>query len=110
MSQRLLVANPLTGLKTYFSYDAADDTFTVESRQDAELPLAMARAQRVDTDRHTRYRDGLHKVATIPLTVLMELSKKGIVSAGGAVLDKAAFARWLNDPDNRAFRTREGRV
>ena len=47
-----------------------------------------------------RTMDGLgRKVASIPLVVWNDLQKKGITR------DKAAFKRWLNDPDNKFFRT-----
>lgn len=48
-------------------------------------------------------------VARLPLTVIDDLNKKGIMR-GFAVLDEKAFKAFLNDPDNRFFRTRPGRV
>jgi hypothetical protein len=43
------------------------------------------------------------------MTVFDELNKKGIVR-GFHVIDHKAFRRFLNDPDNKVFRTREGTV
>ena len=50
-----------------------------------------------------------NKVASIPLAVFSDLEKLGI-TRGFAVIDKKRFHAWLNDPDNRAFRTRAGRI
>jgi hypothetical protein len=50
-----------------------------------------------------------NKVASIPLTVIDDLNKQGIMR-GYAVLDEKRFALFLNDPMNRAWRTRTGVV
>ena len=50
-----------------------------------------------------------NKVASIPFTVIDDLNKQGIMR-GFAVLDQKRFSSWLNDPDNRVFRTRPGVV
>lgn len=42
--------------------------------------------------------------AKIPLTIYVDLQKKGITK------DPEQFRRWLNDRDNRVFRTSEGKV
>jgi hypothetical protein len=51
----------------------------------------------------------LTKVARLPLTVVDDLNKKGIMR-GFAVVNEKEFKVFLNDPDNRFFRTRPGRV
>lgn len=51
----------------------------------------------------------LTHVARLPLTVIDDLNKKGIMR-GFAVVDETAFKAFLNNPDNRFFRTRPGRV
>jgi len=43
-------------------------------------------------------------VASIPLNLYYDLKRQGIVD------DPARFKKWLNDSDNRFFRTRGGRV
>jgi hypothetical protein len=42
------------------------------------------------------------KVASIPLSVYYELKRQGIAD------DPKALRKWLNQSENRAFRTREG--
>lgn len=48
-----------------------------------------------------------NKVASIPLTVIDDLNKLGIMR-GFHVLDEKRFRAWLNERDNQAFRTRPG--
>jgi len=50
-----------------------------------------------------------NKIASIPLTVIDDLNKAGIMR-GFAVVDQKKFRAWLNNPDNRFFRTKQGRV
>jgi hypothetical protein len=50
-----------------------------------------------------------NKIASIPLTVIDDLNKAGIMR-GFHVLDQKKFRAWLNNPDNRFFRTRQGKV
>lgn len=50
-----------------------------------------------------------NKIASIPLTVIDTLNQQGIMR-GFHVVDQTAFRKWLNNPDNRFFRTRQGRV
>lgn len=48
-----------------------------------------------------------NKVASIPLTVIDDLNKQGIMR-GFHILDEKRFRHWLNQRDNQAFRTRPG--
>jgi len=50
-----------------------------------------------------------NKIASIPLTVIDKLNQQGIMR-GFHVLDMPKFKHWLNDPDNRFFRTKPGKV
>ena len=50
-----------------------------------------------------------NKVASIPLVVLADLEKQGIMR-GFHVVDMNRFKAWLNNPDNQVFRTRQGRI
>jgi hypothetical protein len=50
-----------------------------------------------------------NKVASIPLTVIDDLNNQGIMR-GFHVLDEKRFRAWLNNPDNRFFRTRPGNI
>ena len=52
----------------------------------------------------TNKKAGWRWIARIPLSKYMELKEK---ERNG---DEKAFKRWLNDPDNRAFRVAGGKV
>ena len=50
-----------------------------------------------------------NKIASIPLTVIDNLNEQGIMR-GFHVIDQKKFKQWLNEPDNRFFRTRQGKI
>ena len=50
-----------------------------------------------------------NKIASIPLAVIDDLNRQGIMR-GFHVMDQKRFKAWLNHPDNRFFRTRQGTV
>jgi hypothetical protein len=104
MSRRLFDTNQESGITRFFHWDDDKDDFLIETVQDCEPITEAAKAQFNEVTPTTRWGDGLHKVATIPLSIYMDLVKKGIA------YDDAAMKKWLNDPDNRAFRTRPGVV
>lgn len=105
---KLFDVNPLFGIVRLWHYDDETDKATIETRQgmtDTYTNLVdQNNALRAQTSAKTPYRDGLHHVARIPLVILEDLQRKGITK------DKKRMKAWLNDPDNRFFRTREGKV
>ena len=106
---RVLSRDPEKGLTEYFHYDPEHDRVTIETVQDVTGFVEQNKALLAQSSRHDSYGD-VERIASIPDVVLMELSKQGILSPGGAILDRKRLKRWLNDPDNRLFRTREGKV
>lgn len=50
-----------------------------------------------------------NKIASIPNIVIDQLNKDGIMQ-GFQVVDQRRFFKWLNDPDNRYFRTKQGKL
>lgn len=50
-----------------------------------------------------------NKIASLPLAIINDLNAKGIMR-GFNIIDEKALKAWLNDPDNRVFRTRGGEV
>jgi hypothetical protein len=53
--------------------------------------------------------DPKNHIACIPPEIIGDLNKKNIMK-GYQVIDMPALKRWLNDPENRVFRTRGGIV
>ncbi len=60
-------------------------------------------------DERAKWSDDLYgnKIGSVPFTVIDDLNKAGILR-GFHVIDHTRFALWLNNPDNRAWRTRPG--
>jgi len=56
-----------------------------------------------------RYDSVATHIARLPLTLVDDLNRKGIMQ-GFKVVDQTAFKAFLNHPDNRFFRTHPGRV
>jgi len=83
----------------------------IQTRQDVSAIIEQNKKEYNSYDERARWSDNLfgNKVASIPLTVIDDLNKQGIMR-GYAVLDEKRFALFLNDPMNRAWRTRTGVV
>ena len=101
MSKRIFDTDPLTGITRYW-HVKDNGEFVIETEQKINVDEANTRARNA-TDKRAKWGD-MSRVASIPLSVFYELKRKGITD------DPQAMKRWLNDPDNRAFRTREGTV
>lgn len=88
-----------------------DGGIIIETRQDISDILEQNKKEYNSYDERARWSDELlgNKVASIPMTVIDDLNAKGIMR-GFAVLDEKRFKAWLNERDNRVFRTRTGVV
>jgi hypothetical protein len=88
-----------------------DGGIIIETRQDISAILEQNKKEYNSYDERARWSDHVfgNKVASIPMTVIDELNKQGIMR-GFAVLDEKRFKAWLNERDNRVFRTRTGVV
>jgi hypothetical protein len=88
-----------------------DGGIIIQTRQDVSGIVEQNKKEFNSFDERARWSDELfgNKVASIPMTVIDDLNKAGIMR-GFAVLDDKRFALWLNDPMNRAWRTRTGVV
>lgn len=88
-----------------------DGGIVIETKQDISDILEQNKKEYNSYDERAKWSDHLfgNKVASIPLTVIDELNKQGIMR-GFAVLDEKRFRAWLNERDNRVFRTRTGVV
>lgn len=107
MTKWLFDRDPLTGETQWYVPDEETNTFTIHTEQDV---TDIVEANRTHFNQFNSVRDGYGenigastKVATIPVNLYYELRKR-------FGYDKAAWKRWLNDPDNAAFRTRPGTV
>ena len=101
-NKKILSHDSMTGITKYWN-DNGDGTYTIETDQDMTGIIESNKKQHNATDKHTKHGEW-SKVASIPMTVYYDLKQKGIVD------DPKAFKKWLNDPDNKFFRTRVGKV
>jgi hypothetical protein len=104
----LLQIDPLTGAELVFHYDHAEDNFIIEEKVDVQPHIDYTK----ELFKYARsdWKGDWHHVASIPAIFVKELTKKGVLGPGGRILDKAALKKWVNDPDNRAFRVKPGQV
>lgn len=100
-------------IKTVFHPENDDKgTFVYGEEQDAEDIVEANKYLYNQFDQRAPFvqrqpdgkKESFHRVASIPLVVFMELQRKGITD------DPAALKKWLDDPDNKYFRTRPGRL
>jgi hypothetical protein len=107
MTERLLDFDPLTGIRQFIDTDEMTGISTIRTQQDVTGIIESNKVhQRQFSNGRDTWGDGYDhrtKVASIPLHIWTELKKR----IGN---DPVAFKRWLNDPDNFAFRTRPGVV
>lgn len=103
MDKKLLHSGLVDSL---FHYDASDGTTWIERVQDVEPILKETKALFNNAPEFGRYKRDMVKVASIPVVIYEEYLKRGI----DLLKDDAALRRFLNDPDNRAFRTTPGKV
>jgi hypothetical protein len=99
--KRVLSQNPEFKKTTYFHADP--ENIRIETVQDVTDIVEANKVTFNSTDERARWGEW-QRVAHIPLVVLEDLKKKKIAE------DPKAMKAWLNDPNNRAFRTRPGRV
>jgi hypothetical protein len=102
MEKRLFDYDPLTGITRWFHFDEAEDAFYIETEQETQGLVDQNR--REANEASSGWSGDWHKVASIPLTIYMDLVKKGIV------YDQNELKKWLNDPNNAYFRTKHGSV
>jgi hypothetical protein len=106
---RIFDVDPVTRTTEVFHHDPSTGEILIETRQDVTDIVAEAKSLHAMTDERAGWKGDWHRVASIPNSVMVELQNKGIFR-GFHCLDPKAFKRWLNDSDNKFFRTRPGRV
>tara|TARA_B110000908_G_scaffold115437_1_gene135349 strand:+ start:528 stop:824 length:297 start_codon:yes stop_codon:yes gene_type:complete len=92
-----------------FKEHNTDDGKIIETNQD--VTDIIEKNKQEYNNNSTKWGDELfdNKIASIPMTVVDKLNQEQIMR-GFHVLDQKKFFAWLNDPDNRFFRTKKGRI
>jgi hypothetical protein len=104
MHSKVFDIDPVTGVKKMWHYNGDTDEAVIETIVNATGVVEDNKSQYNQIDEKANWKGDMHKVASIPMAVFYDLKAKGIVD------DQARLKAWLNDPDNRFFRTRPGRV
>ena len=103
----VLNRNAETGITDYFHVLEDGKEWAIESRQDVTGIVEVNQAmQNADTG---RWGDG-RCVASIPLTVLEELKRMGMIDNMFNVKSNTDFTKWLNASANKRYRWKLGRV
>jgi len=98
--KKLLDYDPQTGISHTFHYDETTDEARITSEQPVQSIVEVNKAQFNDSDKRFGNKQTFHKVASIPLSIYAELTRSGKIN------DQAYMKRWLNDPENRVFKTK----
>jgi hypothetical protein len=98
-------ADPVRNLRTVVARDIETGLPVIKIRQDtADIIEANKQASAAfDPYLARRSRAGINRVASLPAVVVMQLREAKIWD------DEAALMKWLDQPENRHFRTDGGR-
>jgi hypothetical protein len=99
--KKVMDHDPVTGISHVFYYDDETDEARIVAEQ--EVDEIIDENKSLYNDAPTQWGD-YARVAQLPLTVYHDLKRKGIID------NPAEMRKWLNDPDNRFFRTRPGTI
>lgn len=87
-------------------YDEMEDRLTVERVEDVSSVLEKNK-RAFDVDNKRFGKGPMHHVARIPVIVIDKIRNETGIDL---LKDEKALKTFLNDPDNRLFRTRPGRI
>lgn len=96
--------DPVTKTRKDFHWNESDESFVIESKQDVTACVELSQAEFNAHDERTPWKGDMVKAASIPMNMVGELQRLGIW------YDDKALAAWLNDPANKRFRTRPGKL
>lgn len=93
-----------TGRTVWHLFDGEKDVFRVDYPVDATIAENAA----IRNEASRAWKGDYHRIASIPLGLLHD-EKIGLMEASRQGDDRY-LSKWLNDIDNRAWRTKEGNV
>ena len=102
--KRILDYDPVTKITQWYHYDDITGNISLENVQDVTDIVEHNKRIFNQADERKTWKGDTHKVASIPNVIYHQLAK-----ASNNFKDQAVIRRWLNDPDNKVFRTRPGR-
>lgn len=106
LDSRVFSHDPVTGKTVYFHFDEDTEEITFETQTPIGGLLEGAQAARNEVDERANWKGDAHHVSWMPTPILMKMMREHPETEDF----QRAIKRWLNDPDNRPFRSRPGRV
>ncbi len=103
MDNKIFDVNPELGIKRTWHYNDDTDEATIQTQQDVTAIIEENKSEFNQVDERAKWGE-FSRVASIPLSLYYQLKNEGKLE------DQAYMKRWLNDPENRHFRTRPGEV
>ena len=97
---RVIEVDPATRTKKLFHWDAATQSFTIEVVTDVEDVIEQAKLERNNINTKS-WKGDMHKVASLPLSIWFKLRQSGCLQ------DQKCIRKFLLDPENRHFLTRD---
>lgn len=97
--------DPLTKTKTTF-HAMDDDKFVVATEADVTDLIEANKLKYNDVDERARFGEKSWVVASLPMHVYFDLLQRGIIDKH----DDTKLMKWLDDPENRYWRTRPGKL
>lgn len=101
MSGVLIDYDPVFGIEEVFHWDPVNESFTIETKMDGEYAGELNKYFR---DNNIHMKGDVRLAASIPLHIWMDPKNAHIRH------DPEALRKWLNDPENRPWRTSTARV
>ena len=103
--KKILDYYPLTKTTQWFHYDESTKQYALETVQDVGDIVEANKGKFNQVDERANWKGDQHHIASIPMSIYHKLAK-----ISNNFKDQRVIKRWLNDPDNKVFRTRPGRV
>ena len=92
-----------------YHYDSLADRLIVKRTEDV-TPILEANKRQFDVDNKRHKSEAMNHVARIPTIAIEQYCKRKGLSYETFMRDEKLFRAFLNDPDNRLFRTKPGRI
>ena len=102
--KKILDYDPITKTTQWFHYDESTNQYGLETEQDVTHIVQANKRQFNQVDERANWKGDQHHVASIPMSVYHQLAK-----ISNNFKDQKVIKKWLNDPDNKVFRTRPGK-
>lgn len=100
---KLFDYDPITKRKQLFHWDETEQAAYLETLTDVTDIVETNKGLSNLFDERSRWKGDLHQVASIPMDIYMKLPPE-------IRNDEKAFRRWLNNADQKVWRTRPGEV